>query len=115
MGHELCVGAKLSGTVMRLRQFDGLHHRPPLTVRLYGKSGGLPSASDPAGTAPPASQLARSLADGAGDTSASQLMPMIGTATSEQGTLAEHPSVAFSVASNMSNSVLPVPSRPVTP
>src|ERR1700722_11416779 len=100
---------------MRLRQFEGLHHRPPLTVWLYGKSGGLPIASDPAGTAPPASQFARSLADGAGETSASQLMPMIGIATREHDTLAEHPSVAFCVASNTSNSSLPVPSVPVTP
>src|ERR1700722_17768874 len=57
-----------------------------------------------------------SAADGEVPTrSASQLMPMIGTATNEHATVWEQPSVAFSEALKTSNSVLPEPSAFETP
>ena len=40
----------------------------------------------------------------------SQLIPMIGTITSEHGTVSEHPSDAFSAAVHTSNLIAPVPS-----
>ena len=46
---------------------------------------------------------------------ASQLMPMIGTATSAHETVCEQPSDAFSAEVQTSKPALPLPSRPVTP
>src|SRR5262245_1906345 len=92
-------GANDSGTVIRLRQFDALHHRRPATA-----TSSLPCGMTrwPGWKLPvPLHRLDASSASGPGlgtssagkpTAATSQLMPMIGTATSEHGTLLEQPS-----------------------
>ena len=55
--------AKLSGTEIRLRQFDALHQRLPLTARLSPPWG---LTSWPGAKLPPASQLAAAAGSWAG-------------------------------------------------
>src|SRR2546430_10363688 len=125
MEHRLGGGAKVSGTVIRLAQFDALHHSLPSTAEspLMRPAG----ASSPGLYWPPAVQsLAAWSASGPGagtsgaatpgalpDTS--QLIPMMGTTTSTHGKFCAQPSEAFCWSVQTTKRALPVPSVPVTP
>ena len=92
--HASAGGANVSGTLMRLRQFERLHHRLPLTARSAASGAATDVRVGPGAKAPVASQAVSS---GSGGWSAvegfgSQLIPMIGTATREQATVWEQPS-----------------------
>src|ERR1700683_2409513 len=111
-------GAKVSGTTNRFRQFDAAHHSQPLTVRSELSS--LSSlAMDPGAKNPVSSHSAAacsSCAPGAGWSAAgipvpagSQLMPMTGMATSEQGTVSEQPRSGLSSLVQTSKLALPSP------
>src|SRR5215471_4562517 len=99
------AGAKVSGTVMRLFQFDGDHHSAPTTAvspkdLSTSVENGSPGAYRPVFSQLPTAPVAWS--PGAGSWSAgswvpeaSQLIPMIGMTTSAHGTVSEQPSEAF--------------------
>src|SRR5579862_1235325 len=123
--HGLLTGAKVRGTLIRFRQFDADHQYAPVTV-----SSPRACSLTPAGTVPDAVHqlsaccwtvsvaplLSVTVSVGEGTSSGgrpasvrSQLIPSIGMATSEQGTVSEQPREAFSLAVKMSNFALPVP------
>src|SRR2546430_1910980 len=123
--HRFGGGANVRGTVIRLAQFEALHHSLPSTAEspLMSPAG----ASSPGAYCPVAVQSfvawsASGPAAGmsAGSTPAalpdtSQPIPMIGTITSTHGTASEQPSDAFCLSVQSTNLALPVPSSPVTP
>ena len=119
VAHALAGMAKLSGTVMRLRQFEALHQSEPDTASASPPWGltSWPGAKLPvdwhaAVTLASWNDLGRS-AGASRLPDESQLTPMTGTATSEQGTVVEQPREAFSAAVHTSKFTEPVPSSPV--
>src|SRR5215831_13223661 len=114
------AGAKVSGTVMRLFQFDADHHSAPTTAvspkaLSTSEENGSPGAYRPVFSHWPTSAVASS--PGAGSWSggswvpeASQLTPMIGITTSAHGTVWEQPSDAFCCAVQTTKLARPVPS-----
>src|SRR2546421_5209184 len=117
--HGSPTGAKVSGTVTRLRQLEAAHHRAPCTaaslwpVGFGNGPGGCWPVFWHSRTASSATVLVGGWSSGGRLAAASQLTPMIGTATRAHGTVSEQPRDALMSAVNTSNLALPVPSRAV--
>src|SRR3954468_23722560 len=98
--------------VIRLRQFDALHHSFPATARLG--TVWLPLDVHAASAAVASSPFGRSAA-GSPAAATSHEMPSTGTATSAQGTLGPQPRDTFVSDVQTTNLAWPVPSASVNP
>src|SRR5213595_3137102 len=103
-------GAKSSGIVMRLRQFDALHHSLPATAMLGTEP---PPADVQAFSAAVALSPVGRSTEGRPAAATSHEMPSTGTATSEHGTVGLHPRDAFVNEFQTTNLACPEPSAPV--
>ena len=121
VSQTLADGAKVSGTAMRLRQFDGVHQYWPVVDA--GSPGCSRSLKEPGPKTPVSSHLdwmkdtdcaegacPGSMPPGAGAAPAgSQLMPSMGMTSRVHATVAEQPSEAFDRSDWMMKFVPPLP------